>query len=242
MRPTLLLMVSSLLVLEVLPADGQAQLIDVGRGYVRAPFVRLQRRGRLRDRFQAPLVDAKESGTVYQPPPRALQPPPVPPATPLQRVDVPVTTPNRPQPKSDTPDWAELRRSVIAGEAELHQQLTTTPSGPSYRSHLHVGRLRELLKQNTTTAPAGETRRQLQEILGAYNQTLIDPYQRSIARLSGFETVQAGLMQLLAPVDGDHPRPEHVHVDRTTSLAPPPRVPSGEPQPTQVLPAVRDSH
>jgi hypothetical protein len=53
MRGSLLLIISCLLVLEVLPATGQAQLIDGGAGSVRAPYSVAQRRGRLRERLRS---------------------------------------------------------------------------------------------------------------------------------------------------------------------------------------------
>lgn len=247
MRAPVVVIVSSLLILEILPVSAHAQLVDVAEGYVRAPFVRLQRRGRLRARRQTPDNDVEAGARAYQQPAvspaspaTTIQPPPVPPALPPQASQRAVP-PGAPA-GGDRVDWQQLRRTIILGETELDQQLTTSASAAGYRRQLHIGRLRELLLKNTTTAPTGETRQQLQEILTAYNQTLIDPQQRPVNRLSGFEKVQAGLMRLLAPTAGLVPAPDHVSFEQPPTTLVRPGIRSGEPQPTQVLPAVRDSY
>ena len=249
MRALVVVIVSSLLILEILPVSSHAQLVDVAEGYVRAPFVRLQRRGRLRARRQTPDNDVEAGGRAYQQPAvspaspaMTIQPPPVPPALPPQEPQRAVPPGARSQVGADWVDWQQLRRTIILGETELDQQLTTSASAAGYRRQLHIGRLRELLLKNTTTAPTGETRQQLQEILTAYNQTLIDPQQRPVNRLSGFEKVQAGLMRLLAPAARPVPAPDHVSFEQPLTPLVRPGIRPGEPQPTQVLPAVRDSY
>lgn len=242
MRGPLLLIVSSLLVLEVSPADAQAQLIGGGSGSVGAPYEVAQRRGRLRDRIRSRFRQEKQPPEEAEPDtplqrryPGAIEPLPVPPAVPLRSTSVPFPS------QSGATGTLHLQTSLILAEAELDRQLTTTPSGDAYRKYLRVGRLSELLLQNPGISLTDESRRQLQEVLDVYDRTRVDTRQRWVSRLSGFEKVHAGLTQLLAPAEGRGALPEPVSVERTPSplLRQPSR--TDEPQPTQVLPSVRDS-
>lgn len=242
MRGPLLLIVSSLLVVEALPASGQAQVIEIGPGSVRAPSVRVQRRVRLRDRirrrFRNDDANVEQNDAPQRRSPGALQPPPVPPARPQRSWTSPAPVPPGTTP---TADRQSLQTSLILAEAELNRQLSASAAGQAYRDQLHVGRLSELLLGNPAAPLTDEEHKQLQQILDAYNQTLIDPSQRWVSRLSGFEKVQAGLTGLLTPPAAAESGSESVSVERTPSPLLQPRIRPGEPQPTQVLPSVREA-
>jgi hypothetical protein len=141
------------------------------------------------------------------------------------------------------PDRQSLETSLILAEAELDRQLNTSSSGDAYRKYLRVGRMSELLLQNPGTSLTEDSRQQLQQILDTYNRTRIDPRQRRVSRLSGFEKIQAGLTQLLASAEQPQAAsPEHVSVKQKPAEPAPLRIPAGGPEPTQVLPSVRDSY
>jgi hypothetical protein len=242
MRGSLLLIVSFLLVQEVSPADAQAQLLGGGSGSVHAPYDVAQRRGRLRDRIRSrfrqdeqPLEEA-EPTAPQQRYPGAIQPLPVPPAVPLRNT-VPAPLAAR-----ATLDQQSLQTSLILAEAELDRQLSASSSGDAYRKYLRVGAVSEVLLETPDTSLTADERRRLRQILDVYDRTRVDPRQRWVSGLSGFEKVQAGLTQVLAPAEVMEPRPEQVSIDRTPSplLRQPTR--ADEPQPTQVLPPVRDSY
>jgi hypothetical protein len=245
MRGSLLLIVSSLLVLDVAPAGAQAQLIDVGSGSLRAPYEVAQRRGRLRDRIGSRFrqdeqqIHEAEQKLPQQRYPGAIQPLPVPPATPLRSTGRLAPTPSV---ASESLDQQSRETSLILAEAELDRQLSMSSSGDSYRKYLRLGTMSDLLLKNPGTSLTGSRRQQLQQILDVYERTRVDPRQRWVSGLSGFQKIQTGLTQLLAPPEASGIGPDTVSVERTPSplLRPPTR--TGDPQPTQVLPAVRDSY
>jgi hypothetical protein len=245
MRGSLLLIVSSLMVLDVWPAGAQAQLIGGGSDSVRAPYEVAQRRGRLRDRIRSRFRQDEsppEEAEPIEPQqryPGAIQPLPVPPAVPLRSTTRPIPAP---QVASSMLDQQSLQTSLILAEAELDRQLSASSSGDAYRKYLRVGEVSEVLLETPDLSLTAPGRQRLQQILNVYNRMRIDPRQRWASALSGFVKVQAGLTQVLAPAEIVEPRSEPVSVDRLRSplLQKPTR--TGEPQPTQVLPSVRDSY
>lgn len=245
MRGSLLLVVSCLLIVEILPASGQAQLFDGGADSLRAPYAVAQRRGRLRERLRSRFrqeeeqLEQEELTPLQRQYPGALTPPPVPPAMPLRSTARQVPAPSG---ATVVPDRQSLETSLILADAELDRQLNASSSADAYRKYLRVGRLSELLLQNPGTSLTEESRQELQQILDIYDRTRVDPRQRRVSRLSGFQRIQSDLTQLLARAEADDPGPESFPVEGN-----PPqllRQPSqaGGLQPTQVLPSVRESY
>src|SRR5690606_23965925 len=241
MRGWLLLIVSCLLVVGVLPVSGQAQLVDGDSGSVREPYNVAQRRGRLRERLRSRLrqkerqLEEEEPTALQKRHPGALTPPPVPPAMPLRSNAVAIPMPSV---ATTVPDRQSLETSLILAEAELDRQLNTSSSADAYRKYLRVGRLSELLLQNPGTSLTEDSRQQLQQILGIYDRTRVDPRQRWVSRLSGFQRIQTDLTQLLASAEEPPAAsPEHVSVRQKPAEPAPLRIPADGPQPTQVLPS-----
>ena len=177
----------------LIPSFADAQLIQVERGYVRAPFVRVERGRGLRARVRAPFVDVggrqrdvrQEPVSPQQPSYPSLDPPPVGPAVPSASADVAVM------------DWLALRRTIRTAEAELDIQLDQARAADDWRNALQVGTLSQLLSEDTNAPPALQTKDRLTTILGAYDRASLSPSSRSVAQLSGFRTTHAALRELL---------------------------------------------
>ena len=189
----------------LLPSIAEAQLIQVERGYIRAPFVRVERGRGLRTRVRAPFVDVggrqRESRRTtvpqqqYSDPTTApqqqyrspsVEPPPVGPAAASPAIDVAVM------------DWLALRRTIRAAEAELDRQLDQFRAAEDWRDALEIGTLQQLLAEDSNAPPANRTSDRLQQILDTYDRVSRNPTSQPVADLSGFQMIQSALRELLS--------------------------------------------
>lgn len=188
---------SSSLALFILPAIGQAQIVEVEPGYVRAPFVRVYRTPDGGTQVRAPFVDVHSDGTRYRRPPRSpYDLPPVPPIN--APAPVTVDTPGIPtQIDVATADWQSLRLIIRTGEAELANRLNRYRAADRWKATLQIGSLSQILTDDDNQPPTGETRDRLQAILDTYDRASINPAFRPVTRLSEFHTVHTALTELL---------------------------------------------
>lgn len=174
-----------------------AQLVEVGPGYVRAPFVRVYTGPGGRTRVQAPFVDVDTPGYRLRRPYFA---------TPAGRV-----LPRPPLPfdnsgglanaadRTESMSWKQLREAVREASAQLELELNrfgTTAAG--WRKYLHTDQLRRLEAYDDLPPDQAEGQR-LSRILKAFQTTSQTPSFGAIAALNSFHIAHGALTELLSP-------------------------------------------
>lgn len=154
-------------------ATAHAQLVQVGPGYVKAPFVRVYARPDGSSYVRAPFVG------VYTPPylpePRAL-----------------------PTPKDfGEMDWRELRSTVRDLAIGLEAQLDEYPTGDLWKVELKTAEIRALTRGDGP--PTADERASLESIRAHYQATRDNPRARPIPSLGVFKALSVGLRELAAP-------------------------------------------
>jgi hypothetical protein len=162
---------------------GQAQLIDVEPGYVKAPFVRVYTYPDGSSYVRAPFVSVFSPG--YGPGYFAdAQPRPV-------------------GPDLAQMDWPALRQTVRKLSTELDSQLTTLATGDTWKTYLKTAEIPLLLSEDRDKAgpPAPDVRETLEEIHRRLEATRGKPEYAMIASLAGFKSFDAALAEFLTPPD-----------------------------------------
>ncbi len=190
-------LVSLMLVLLWFPAVGQAQIVEVESGRVRAPFVRVYRAPDGGTRVRAPFVDILTEGSRSPRPGRGPQD--LPPGQ-LDDGHAPITsnaTDASPELDVTEADWLSLKSIVRASEAELESRLDHYRDADRWKARLHVGNLRQILTAESNQPPVGDTHDRLQVILSAYDHASTNAAFRPLTRLSEFHAVHSALRELL---------------------------------------------
>ena len=164
--------------LHCLSAIGQAQLVQVGPGYVKAPFVRVYGRPDGSRYVRAPFVRVFTPG-YYRGDWAAPQPLP----TAQQLADM---------------DWRELRASIRELVAQLDAQLATWPAGDFWKAQLKTAEVRAVA-QGRDGRPAAGAHAQLQDILHAFAATNDTPTLSAIAGLPTFRVLHVALVEFSMP-------------------------------------------
>ncbi len=213
-------LVSLMLVLLCFPAGGQAQIVEVESGRVRAPFVRVYRTPDGGTRVRAPFVDVMTDGTRG---PRAANGPHDVPLGQLDEGHAPVpsaATDAPPEMDVTEANWQSLRTIVRAREGELESQLDHYRDAERWKARLHVGSLRQILTAESNRPPAGDTRDRLQVVLNAYDHASTNAAFRPLTRLGEFHAVHSALRELLrSPLERQRGRLATAALDLDETLA-----------------------
>ena len=171
-----------------------AQLVEVGPGYVRAPFVRVYTGPGGRTRVQAPFVDVDTPGYRLRRPYLVT-----PPGRVLPRPPLPFDNSGRPANNAESMSWKQLKEAVREASAQLELELNrfgTTAAG--WRKYLHTDQLRQLEAYDDLPPSVAEGQR-LSLILKAFENTSQTPAFRAIAALNSFHIAHDALAELLSP-------------------------------------------
>jgi hypothetical protein len=158
-----------------------AQLVQVRPGYVRAPFVRVERNPDGSAHVRAPFVRVN-TPYRYQGGSRA----------PLD------AAPSPPQWLSEM-DWATLRSALLDAAARLDSDLNRMAGSQRWRARLHPGLIRDLVAPDVNGPPTPEIRNQLIAIYNTFDETARSPRNSVITGMTSFRDVHAALAELLTP-------------------------------------------
>ncbi len=181
MTRTLLRLTAAVVLWQCAAATADAQLVQVGPGYVKAPFVRVYGYRDGSSYVRAPFVSVftpgrggygYNAGYYGLPGPNDLA----------------------------QMDWRTLRRAIRDITRSLDRQLATFPAGDHWRTHLRLSELRPLVRE-ADGPPAAEDYGPLEEIRGTFEATKSDLALRDIARLDSFRALTAALGEFVMPPD-----------------------------------------
>ena len=174
-----------------------AQLVQIGPGYVKAPFVRVYT-----DEYGGTHVRAPFT-SVYSPGYRNVVPPEgyyFDSTQRARRFGSPLATRSNPLGlRAADMNWQSLRRLAREGVAELNQELSRQRALQSWQDYLQTAAIGELVAADRNEPPPEEVRQQLEEILKSYDATLNTNNLRSIHGRPGFRKVHAALTALVVP-------------------------------------------
>ena len=170
--------------------QSSAQWVDVGPGYVRAPFVRVYRTpGGIN--VQAPFVNIYRGRPIYEPQPAQTYSYPSSSGGVIRQV-APSTQ------SLSTMDWQSLRGAVRLAASQLVQDLNRQPNATAWKSHLQVTAIHELV--TTSDQPPEEaTVEPLGRILAKYSSLRANPGFDTITSLASFRRLHAALDEYLTP-------------------------------------------
>lgn len=169
--------------LHFLGATANAQLVQVGPGYVKAPFVRVYTdpsRGGGGAYVRAPFVEVNGSG------PRG------------GRVMEQVAPPS-PEELSQL-DWRTLRLTIRELSNYLDSQLSSQATGDQWKVRLKTAEIRALVRDENAP-PSEQVLAQLPKILAIYEETAQNPAYRVISGFDGFRSLNDALIEFAAPPD-----------------------------------------
>jgi hypothetical protein len=191
-RPFLL--VTPVILWQSLSAVCQAQLVQVGPGYVKAPFVRVYSFPNGGSYVKAPFVEVFTPGYYFAPDAAAMQA---------------GTIPGNTGPTDTLPtasqlaemDWASLAQSLREWSAQLNNDLDQLSTGGDWKTHLKTSDMATLLTTTGDAAPADDVRGQLQEILGRYRAARQSAEAQPVTSLTSFRLVESLLGEYVLPPD-----------------------------------------
>lgn len=183
MKRNLLILATLAIGLHSLSAVALGQLVQVGPGYVKAPFVRVYsdpgNGGRGGAYVRAPFVEVYGNG------PRGR----------FARQPVPPT----PEELSQY-DWRSLRTTIRELSKYLDSQLSTLATGDQWKAHLKTAEIRDLVRDENAP-PSDHVLAQLPRILASFESTRENPEYRTISGLDGFRSLNDALIEFAAPPD-----------------------------------------
>jgi hypothetical protein len=162
---------------QALSHDSQAQLVQVGPGFVKAPFVRVYRYPDGGSYVRAPFV------SVYSPGYRSGR----------WGYRLPTGT------DFAQMDWRFLSQAVREWTAQLDADLGRFPSGETWRSHLKTAEIAALVPKELDVPPSADVSKQLQEILEIQQAASNSPGMRQVANLASFQVLQIALAEYVTP-------------------------------------------
>ncbi len=167
----------------------EAQLVQVGPGYVKAPFVRVYSFPNGGSYVRAPFVEVFTPG-YYVPPAAATLP------TAIVPTDTLPTANDLAQ-----LDWASLAQSLREWTAQINTDLDQFSTGSDWKSHLKTSDMAALLTTAGDAPPAEDVRRQLQETLGRYHAARQTSEAQPVTSLTSFQLLEALLDEYVLPPD-----------------------------------------
>ncbi|MCA9247522.1 MAG: hypothetical protein KDA42_10415, partial [Planctomycetales bacterium] len=119
---------------------------------------------------------------------------------PVQRYAAPVAAPTPQFPPAEilaVMGWQELGQVLRAATAQLGDDLDRLPTGPGWKSYLHVGALSDQFNGDVTSPPDEATAADLQGVLEKYTSAASNPQYDMITRGEAFQAVRGALEQFL---------------------------------------------
>jgi hypothetical protein len=153
-------------------AAANAQLVEVGPGYVRAPFVRVYTYPGGGSYVRAPFVSRFSPGF-----PGAYAD-----SFPMRE-------------RFDEMSWSELCRQVRESCAQLESDLARFRSGNFWRTSLKTDEIAAFVSVDSDYPPAESVRRQLTDILATYQSIGDAPDFNRVAQLGSFQALRAALSE-----------------------------------------------
>lgn len=156
------------------------QIVEVGPGYVRAPFVRVYRDPFGGAHVQAPFVD------IYRPGRWAPHFP------------SPIGVQNARTNDLQQLNWSELAEAVRVSAIAVDRDLARLPSNDFWKTSLRTEDILSLMPSEQQGPPDESTRQQLQQILTAYESVGNDPEMNRVAALASFQNLRFALREYLS--------------------------------------------
>jgi len=152
---------------------GKAQLVQVGPGYVKAPFVRVYSHPDGSSYVRAPFVKVFTPGH-----------------------GIPINDLPEPEDFAEM-DWRELRESIRRLAGILDAELDQFRTGDLWKVELKTAEIRALMHGDGP--PTADQSAKLQEILHTHEATMDNPRVQVISKLNSFQALAAALREYLAP-------------------------------------------
>ena len=159
-----------------LSTHGQAQLIQIRPGYIRAPFVRVYTNPDGSSHVRAPFVNVNSPGSAG--------PQYVAPGSPMAVNE----------PASEM-DGQSLNFAALESVARLEVDLHALPTGDFWRSHLKINEVNRILA-NDAASDFAARRQELEGIVAIYDATSESAEMQQIAGLPSFQAVHVALREL----------------------------------------------
>jgi hypothetical protein len=175
----LILYVTAVLAWQSLSLVCQAQLVQVGPGYVKAPFVRVYSYPNGGSYVRAPFVGVFSPGyDMY----------PVAPALPTRSELAQMS-------------WASLAQAIRQWTVQLNTDLDSQSPSVDWKPFLETSEIVALLPAAADAPPSEEVRRQLQEALDRFHAVRQTSEAQSVTTLPSFQLVEALLGEYVLPPD-----------------------------------------
>ena len=152
---------------------GQAQLVQVSPGYVKAPFVRVYSNPNGSSYVRAPFVGVYSPGYRSGGFPQGL-----PTEADFARMD-----------------WRSLSQAVREWSARVDADLARVPSADTWKHHLKTAEISALVPRQLDGPPADDVRQQLEQILRIHREPSDLPDASRIANLGSFQVLQLALSE-----------------------------------------------
>lgn len=165
--------------LGALQATARAQMVQVGPGFVQAPYARIFWNPDGSTHVRAPWVNLYTPGFRWG---------------------------FRNQPVAEQPDigqmdWQQLQTAIGRWNSQLETDLDQFKLGYTWRAHLKTDEIAALVQTRSDAPPAEEIRGQLDEIHQIYVATSESPEYRRIADLPSYQTLLSLLTEYTTPAD-----------------------------------------
>ena len=175
--PRLSIAFATAVIVHLLCTTSQAQLVQVGPGYVKAPFVRVYSHPDGSSYVRAPFVGVFSPG--------------------YRHVDwIPAN--DLPQPEDFAEmDWRELRTSIRHLAANLDAELDRFGTGDLWKVELKTAEIRALV--HSSGPPTAAEAAKLEAILARYEATKHNSTARAVSKLNSFRALYVALDEYLIP-------------------------------------------
>ena len=157
-----------------LASAAHGQLVEVGPGYVRAPFVRVYTYPGGGGYVRAPFVSRYTPGF------------------PRRYVRQPVAIE-----QFEELSWGELCQRIRQSCVRLESELERFPSAEFWRTSLKTREIAAITSADYDAPPTDETRRELTEILSTYDSIGVAPDFNRVASLPSFQTLRGALAEYI---------------------------------------------
>ena len=177
MQRRIFYLTATVLLLHSSALTGQAQLVEVSPGYIRAPFVRIYRDPDGGSHVHAPFVSVFSPGYG----PRAIA------------RGVPTVV------EFGQMSWPSLNQAVREWTARLDADLSRFPSGEFWKSSLKTAEIATLVPAEHDGPPAEDVRQRLRAIFEIHETVGTSPELNGVVGLASFRALHAALGEYSTP-------------------------------------------
>jgi hypothetical protein len=174
-------LLAAALVWHVAAVSSHGQLVQVGPGYVKAPFVRVYWYPDGSSYVRAPFVSIYSGGHYY---PHGYH------SDGGHDVD-----------QFGSMDWRSLNQAIREWRSKLDANLLQNPSGDFWKTSLKTAEIATLVSADWEGPPNEEARQQLRAIYDTFEKVASSPEVNGVAGLQSFQMLRAALREYSTPAE-----------------------------------------